>query len=822
MMNNNQLKIYNAETVKKTVSLSRYFADQGVPLKSGGTRAVATWRGGKNPSVSIDNDKGVWHDHVSGNGGTVIDACMVIEGVTTPLLAIKTLAERYGVEPIKVAAAPKKATRGEALIKDGYTLTTTYTYTNADGEAVYYVDRYERTDAAGNREKTFVQRSPTAENIKGVKRVLYNLPAVMKARQVFIVEGEKDVETLRRLNIVATTNSGGGKFWQADFNAVFAGKDVVIIPDNDEVGESHAAALLAQLKPIAASVKVVKPSKLPKGDVTDYIEKEGGSVASLLEMVNAAPEADVTEDADVLRAKELNDEPLRNWEWGEPKVVGKGDKQRTVTPKLPRNVDEVCAEIRTRFLDFPRRLGGVLFDYTRNADPKRRKILKITTKDEFRAWVNGTSGHQSDFESGGNFAQWAEIFARLWQTVPVYSGVARAPWHPQRDDVFPVYPMLPIADPTHARFWELIDRFCPATDADKTLIAAFICAPMFYDPAGQSPAWAIDTIDAQASGKTTLVNLCAFLYGETPIGLDLKSVDKDLNQVKKRLLSTEGRERRIALFDNVTASFKGSNLADFITAEQITGMAPYGHGEESRPNDLTWVCTMNGGCVDTDMATRTYKIKIKKPDTYQPRWEAETKAFIDANRGQIMADILHIMANATERVRNGSRFALFDAVVLSGVCATDAEFEAVAALIDERAKEANEDVQNAQELAETIVRFMARFDPALYNAGEAPEPGCAWILRNADMDQIIRSSEGAIRSWTSRRVRRLIAEGNAPQFAKGFERITNGALRQAVGNARAFCFFPSSNLPREGEVAAQLICVESGRPRCISKGVINI
>ena len=98
---------------------------------------------------------------------------------------------------------------------------------------------------------------------------------------------------------------------------------------------------------------------------------------------------------------------------------------------------------------------------------------------------------------------------------------------------------------------------------------------------------------------------------------------------------------------------KGANLADFITAEKITGMAPYGHGEESRPNDLTWVATMNGGNVDTDMATRTYKLKIRKPTTYAPRWEQETRALIAANGPQILADIAHMMANSTERERHG-------------------------------------------------------------------------------------------------------------------------------------------------------------------------
>lgn len=813
------MNVYNAEDIKNQVRLAQYFADRGVPVH--GNRAVATWRGGTHDSVSIDEDKHCWHDHVAGKGGSIIDAYIAIEGGSVSE-AIKTLGDRYHIAPISVTRAARKVTRGEMLAQDGYRLSVTYTYTDGDGKPLYYVDRYER-EIMGRREKTFVQRSPTAENLDGVKRVLYNLPAVRRAQRVFIVEGEKDVETMRRMNLVATTNSGGGKFWQRDFNAEFEGKDVVVIPDNDEVGESHAASLVAQLRPIAKSVKCVKVSALHKGDVTDYMEREGGSLASLLEMVDAAPLACVSEDADVARAKEMNAEPLRNWEWGEPRVVHGKNGDRTVTPKTPRGVNEMCAEIRERFLDFPRRLGGVLFDYTRSADPAKRCVLPILTKDALRAWTNGTSGHQSDFEPGGNFAGWSEIYERLLQTVPQYSGVANAPWYPPREDIFPVHPILPAADPTHTRFWEFVGRFLPATPADRTLLAAFMLAPMFYSRAGSRPAWAIDTVDAQGSGKTKVAMMCAALYGEEPIGLDLKSLNNDVNEVRKRLLSSSGRAKRIALFDNLTESFKGANLADLVTESSISGRPSYGRGEETRVNDVTWVATMNGGTVDTDMATRTYKLKIRKPPRYDPHWERETLAFIDAHRMQILADGIHMMETAPERVRHDSRFAMFDATVVSAVCATDAEFDEVSQLIRERAQESNEDIGYAAELADLIVRFMARWDRRSRPEGETgPEPGNAWVLRTSEMDAILRTSSGAIRGWTSRRVRRLVMEGNAPHFARDFDRINNGAWRQITGQARAFCFFPSPDIPRRGKVPAQLIQIDCGVPVAVATGEISL
>ena len=189
------MNIYDAKEIKKAVSLRRYFKDQGVPLTNGETRAVAIWRDGKNPSVSISTVDGVelWHDHVTDSGGDVIAACVTIEG-GTPLGAIRTLGDRYHVAPKTVARKPPKITRGEMLVQDGYALVITYTYTGADGKELYYVDRYEReTRNADGKvekvEKSFVQRSPTAENLDGVTKTIYNLPAVAKAQRVFVVEG---------------------------------------------------------------------------------------------------------------------------------------------------------------------------------------------------------------------------------------------------------------------------------------------------------------------------------------------------------------------------------------------------------------------------------------------------------------------------------------------------------------------------------------------------------------------------------------------------------------------------------------------------------
>lgn len=75
------------------------------------------------------------------------------------------------------------------------------------------------------------------------RRVLYRLPELLAAHPdmpVFLVEGEKDVETLRSLGLVATCTWTGSSSVNAEWLAPLAGRRVVIVPDNDDVGRSHA------------------------------------------------------------------------------------------------------------------------------------------------------------------------------------------------------------------------------------------------------------------------------------------------------------------------------------------------------------------------------------------------------------------------------------------------------------------------------------------------------------------------------------------------------------------------------------------------------
>ncbi len=313
------MNTYDAEDVKRAVKLSRFFKDEGCHVSSNGSRCVATWRGGERDSVSIDDAAGVWCDHADGDkGGDVITAYQRIHG-GTPASAIQALGDRYNVPPTKTHGASDGAGCWRRV--------ATYDYVDEHGAYLYSVERKERKSADGSHDKKFTQRRGDNYKLGDVRRVLYNLPAVLAASSVFVVEGEKDVETLRKMGIVATTNSGGADQWREEFNAVLAGREVVIIEDNDKAGREHAHKVAAGVRGVAKSVKVLKISRLPKGDVTDWLEKEGGTLEKLKQLVADAPEYNPLEAAAVERQAErfsLADVPEYVPEEQDPNILIKG------------------------------------------------------------------------------------------------------------------------------------------------------------------------------------------------------------------------------------------------------------------------------------------------------------------------------------------------------------------------------------------------------------------------------------------------------------------------------------------------------------------
>jgi hypothetical protein len=166
----------------------------------------------------------------------------------------------------------------------------TYNYKDEDGRLLFQVVRYQP--------KAFRQRVPDGNGgwvwrLGSTRRVLYNLHDVARfptLTPVLVVEGEKDCDNLMRIGVLAVTNPGGAGKWRPEYNASLAGRQVVVVPDNDEPGREHARQVVRNLLPVAEWVRVLElPGLPPKGDLSDWL-KAGGDVNALWRLAGDCPE----------------------------------------------------------------------------------------------------------------------------------------------------------------------------------------------------------------------------------------------------------------------------------------------------------------------------------------------------------------------------------------------------------------------------------------------------------------------------------------------------------------------------------------------------
>src|ERR1035437_291010 len=142
-----------------------------------------------------------------------------------------------------------------------------------------------------------------AKEQEKARRILYNLPDLVKANLVFFCEGEKDCQNVMDANLfaenafsmAATTTfdgawqQGHSPKWLDSYGSYFTGKQVVIFEDNDEPGRIYAATAAAAISKYALAVRVVSFPELPEGgDVSDYLAA-GHTTQELEKRVKDAP-----------------------------------------------------------------------------------------------------------------------------------------------------------------------------------------------------------------------------------------------------------------------------------------------------------------------------------------------------------------------------------------------------------------------------------------------------------------------------------------------------------------------------------------------------
>ncbi len=326
-------------------------------------KALCPFHDDSDPSLSINKTTGLYYCHGCESQGDHL----------TFYARIKKLDIKKDFPKILKGCA---SDFGISLVRKKPELIKAYDYHDVDGRLLFQVCRM--------KPKGFMQRRPDGKggwiwDVKGIRRVLYRLPEIIKANEILIVEGEKDADNLSKLGFTATTNPMGTGKWKADYNESLKGKDVVLIPDNDEAGRKHMDQVEKELQGVVKSLKRLDLPRLKsKGDVSDFIKVCGDEVHATERLAFIIEGARPRETRKTLpiefSAIELMSMELPDQRWAVPDILPEGCSILAGKPKMGKSI--LCLNLAVAVST-----GGKAFGKT---DVEKGGVLYLAMEDTAR------------------------------------------------------------------------------------------------------------------------------------------------------------------------------------------------------------------------------------------------------------------------------------------------------------------------------------------------------------------------------------------------------------------------------------------------------
>lgn len=568
---------------------------------------------------------------------------------------------------------PTKRTKGRVTTKGKQV--AEYIYQSEDGTDVIKAVRYEQPGGG----KSFSQfrsdgRGGWIPGVKGIEPVLYRLPELITApmdRVVFVVEGEKKVEALRKWGLIATCNVGGAGKWRDSYSDALRGREVVILPDNDPVdaksgacpGRDHAESVGYSLIGKAKSIKVVTIPGLPsKGDIVDF-QDAGGTLEQLWELLETTPPrtdfkapAKANSNADKPKVFCSLDELSTN-----NAVIGHLAKVPTVFQRggsLVRIIQEpvVCVgivrpanspsiqpipesglrETLSNIVTFQQ--GGGDDDeeltsirvpsYVTKAIHQRgewagvRKLESVVTYPILRADGSIASSPGYDPSTG------------LYLHIP--AGLASVPSSPGIDDARAAVETLrdivadfPLQAPEHVACW-----------------LAMLLTPLArFAFTGPTPLFVIDA-NTRGSGKTLLSDLVSHIVS----GMEFAKMSpcRDDDEMRKRITAIAMRGDPLILLDNVAGDLGGPSFDAALTSTSWTDRVLGSSRQITLPLYSVWVATGNNVILAADTTRRVCHIRLSSPEE-RPEERTDFRhpdiiPHVKANRPALLSAALTILS----------------------------------------------------------------------------------------------------------------------------------------------------------------------------------
>lgn len=139
-------------------------------------------------------------------------------------------------------------------------------YRDEEGKPLFAAIKYFPKDFSQFR----IEGEQLISGMDGVQRPLFRIERIAQAAPgstIWLVEGEKDVESLEGAGCLATTNVGGSSAWRHEYAQALLKLSVRVVPDNDEPGRKW-------LRRVASDLPEARIYPLPKDfkDITEFLQ----------------------------------------------------------------------------------------------------------------------------------------------------------------------------------------------------------------------------------------------------------------------------------------------------------------------------------------------------------------------------------------------------------------------------------------------------------------------------------------------------------------------------------------------------------------------
>jgi len=469
-------------------------------------------------------------------------------------------------------------------------------------------------------------------------RPLYRLPELRDADTVYIVEGEKAADAASGLGLVATTSPHGSESASKADWTVLAGKQVVVLPDNDAPGWRYATDLLNILTSLEppATVRIVELPGLPEdgGDLADLVAAAGtdgrADLLAMIETAVAASSPGWTPPRDQGLAPK-SQEPLGASE-GEP-------SERPViwleSGQKPRITDQSLAVLAKDFFQRGGELVRVL------PSPSGARIMAATERGiddtlnrrlEFRKVKVGRDGEQGDVVADAPAWLSTNILQlQSWHGIRGLEGIRRAPfirsdgsvaglkpgydsrsryWVETDEDWSPLEAPATWEDVRNAidTLFTLVDQFPFQNDAGRSVWLATILTrlarPAFRGP---SPLFVYNAT-TPASGKSLLAKLVGIITDGTPPGM--LTLSRNEEELRKLLTAALRDGEGILVLDNVMGETGSPTFDRFLTSTEWQDRILGKSESVLLPNLTVPIITANNATIRSDTGRRALTLML--------------------------------------------------------------------------------------------------------------------------------------------------------------------------------------------------------------------